>query len=101
MSVQEFIRVKTVEVNGKKLLGIEVMLPDAPPLILLRGDRGFIMCGYLDISVAEKLGLVAAKVKGIKTIEDLLNKNIDECTSKAKELGIHSGVAVKDVVHLI
>ncbi len=92
------VRVKLVELDDKKLLGIEIDLPNAPPLIVLRGDNGFVMCGYLDISVAEKIGVLAARVTGVKSVEEMLDKEIGEVTSKAIEKGVKKGVKVRDIV---
>ena len=93
--MEEFVRI--VMVNDG-VVGLEVRLPDAPPLILVRGRKGFVMCGYLDIGVAEKLGLKAARVTGVGCVEDLLEKEIAEVTSRAREAGIKEGVKVKDVI---
>ncbi|OYT40704.1 MAG: hypothetical protein B6U89_01305 [Desulfurococcales archaeon ex4484_58] len=95
------VHVKLVEVNGSKLLGVEIELPNAPPLIVLRGNRGFIMCGYLDIKVADKLGLVAGRVVGVSSVDELLDKEIVEASSKAIELGIKPGVKVKEVINVL
>ena len=92
------LRTKIIEINGKKIVGFEIDLPNAPPLILFRGDKGFIMCGYLDIKVAEKLGLVAARITGVKNIEEALDKTISEATSKAMEQGVKLGAKVKDIL---
>ncbi len=95
------IHVKIVRINDKKLLGIEISLPNAPPLLVLRGDKGFIMCGYLDIGVAEKLGLIAGRVTGVKSIEEVMDKEIVDTTSKAREHGIKPGVRVKDIIDIL
>lgn len=83
------------------MIGIEVELPNAPPLILIRGDKGFIMCGYLNIDVAEKLGIPAIRVSGVKNIEEMIEKMISEATTKAVELGIKPGMKVKDVLSIL
>ncbi len=95
------LRTKIIEINGKKIVGFEIDLPNAPPLIILRGDKGFIMCGYLDIKVAEKLDLVAARITGVKNIEEALDKTINEATSKAMEQGIKSGMKVREVLKIL
>ena len=59
------------------------------------------MCGYLNISVADKLGLVAARVVGVRTVEDMLEKNIVEVTAKARELGIKEGMKVREALKFI
>lgn len=92
------ISVKIINIDNKKLVGIEIELPNAPPLIILRGDKGFVMCGYLDIKVADKLGLVAARVTGVRSISEMLEKEIVEVTSRASEHGILPGMKVKDII---
>jgi len=95
------VRVKLLDVEGKKLLGVEIELPNAPPLVLIRGDEGFVMCGYLNINVAESLGLIAARVTGVRSVEEMLEKDIGEVTSKAESRGIHRGLKVREVLKLL
>jgi len=97
MDVRDVVRVREVRVGGKSLLGVEVSLPNSPPLVILIGEKGFAMCGFLDIQVAEKLGVVAARVPGVKSVEDMLGKEIASVTSKARELGLVNGVRLLDV----
>ncbi len=98
MVVNTVIRVKRV---SKGVIGVEVVLPNAPPLVLIRGSRGFVMCGYLDMSVAEKLGLVCARVTGISSVEEMLDAVISEASSAAIKQGIKPGMRVRDVVKAI
>ncbi|MCD6487862.1 MAG: DUF1805 domain-containing protein [Desulfurococcales archaeon] len=99
-SVNNIVRVKNIVVDGKKLIGLEVDLPGAP-LVLIRGDKGFIMCGYLNIEVTNKLGIIAAKVSGVKTVEDVLKSSIKAVSLEAEKAGIKIGVKVKDVLDKI
>ncbi|MCS7127893.1 MAG: DUF1805 domain-containing protein [Sulfolobales archaeon] len=92
------VRVKNV---GEGVIGVEVSLPNAPPLIVIAGKRGFIMCGYLDIITADKLNAVAARVRGVKNVEEMLSGEIETATSRAMELGIRAGVKVKEVIDLL
>ena len=92
------VYIKMINLEKKKVIGIEIELPDAPPLILIRGDKGFVMCGYLNIDVAEKLGILAIRVSGVKNIDEMLEKTISEVTTKAMELGIKPGMKVKDIL---
>jgi len=98
VNIETLVHVKKVD---EGIVGLEVSLPNAPPLLLIKGSRGFIMCGYLNISVADKLGLVAGRVVGVKTIEEMLEKNIVEVTAKAKELGIKEGRKVREALKLL
>ncbi len=86
------IVIKQVDVNGRKIIGLEVRNLGKAPLILVKADKGYVMCGYLNINVAEKLGDAAAVVSGVNSIEELLEKPVKEVTSKARELGIKPGM---------
>jgi len=96
--VNTILRVKNIK-DG--VIGFEIELSNAPPLILIRGKRGFVMCGYINLDVAEKLGLVVVRVSGVSSIEEMLEKEVSNATSKAKEIGIKDGVKVKDIIDLI
>ncbi len=51
-----------VPINGKIFSGVEVPLP-AAPLVLVSNANGFVMCGYLNVETAERLGVAAAMVR--------------------------------------
>jgi uncharacterized protein YunC (DUF1805 family) len=85
-------------IDGKAFQGVKSTLPDLPPLLLIKGEKGFVICGYLNLEVAEKLGAAAAIVSGVKTFDDVLNAEIKAATSKAKELGVEPGKVVKEVI---
>jgi len=86
------ISVASLKVNGKACLGVRVELPDSPPLLLVVAEKGFVMCGFLNVEVAERLGVTAAIVSGVKTFEDVLNAQIKAVTSKAKGFGVEVGM---------
>jgi uncharacterized protein YunC (DUF1805 family) len=81
-----------VKVDDKSCQGIRADLPESPPLLLIIAEKGFVMCGFLNIEAAERLGVVAAMVSGVKTFEDVLNAQVKAATSKAKSLGIEVGM---------
>jgi len=84
--------VDAVRVGDKKFLGVRVELPDSPPLVLIVAEKGFVMCGFLNIEAAERLGVTAVMVSGVKTFEDVLNAEVEAATSKAKSLGVKLGM---------
>jgi len=59
------ISVMSVKVDDETCLGVRVELPGSPPLLLVVAERGFVMCGFLDVDVAERLGVAAAVVSGV------------------------------------
>lgn len=82
------IAISSLKVNGLSCLGVKVELPDSPPLLLVIGQKGFVMCGFLNVDAAERLGVAAAMVSGVKSFDDLLNAQVKALTSKAKNLGV-------------
>jgi uncharacterized protein YunC (DUF1805 family) len=79
-------------------LGLKAVMKGLPPLLLVKGDKGFVMCGYLNIDVAERLGAAAAVVSGVSSFDDVLNAEIRSATTKAKALGLEPGKVVRNVI---
>jgi len=88
MESVRMIYVASVKVYNKTCVGVKVELPDSPPLLLVIADKGFVMCGFLNVDVAEKLSIAAATVSGVKNFEDVLDGEVKAVTSKAKNLGV-------------
>ena len=87
------IQVTSLKVDGKNCLGLRVDLPDCPaPLLLVVAEKGFVMCGFLNVEAAEKLNAAAAVVTGVKVFDDVLNAQVKAVTSKAKSLGVEVGM---------
>lgn len=81
-------------------LGIRIELQNAS-LVLITAEKGYIMCGYLNISAAEKKGDAACMVRGVSSFDDVLNAKVVELTSKAKTLGIREGMSGKEALKLL
>ncbi|MGQ9759662.1 MAG: YunC family protein [Candidatus Methanomethylicaceae archaeon] len=80
---------------------IRVAMPDAPPLIIIRARKGVIFCGYLNPEVAERTGLVAAIVSGVKTLDETLERPVVFCTKRAEALGIKPGMSGREALSLL
>lgn len=85
------------DLNGKKVHALEVELPGAP-LVVAWGKAGFVMCGYLSIESAEKLGVAAAMVRGVKTIDDLLTAKVQQASTAAVGRGVKTGTTGRDAL---
>jgi uncharacterized protein YunC (DUF1805 family) len=92
------IKIDKLEIRESCFQGLKVELKGLPPLLLVEGDKGFVMCGYLNLDVAESLGATAAVVSGVNSFEDVLNAEIKSSTTKAKALGLEPGKKVRDVI---
>ena len=72
-------------------MGYEIDLQHAK-LILAVAPKGYVMCGYLNMAGADKFNDLAAIVKGVNSIEDLLSKEISEVSKLAAAKGIKPGM---------
>ncbi|HVP40348.1 MAG TPA: DUF1805 domain-containing protein [Candidatus Krumholzibacteriaceae bacterium] len=90
-----------LEIADKIATGLLVELPDSPPLVMIIGKTGFIMCGFLNMDTAEKLNVAAAMVSGVKSFEDVLKAEVKAATSKARMKGINVGMKGEDALKLL
>ena len=79
--------IESIELENGTALGLKIDMEHAP-LLVIRAPRGFVMCGYLDISMAQRLDDVAVKVTGVRNFEDVLASGVVEATQAAIDLGI-------------
>ncbi|MFN0118163.1 MAG: YunC family protein [Elusimicrobiota bacterium] len=86
-----------IDLNGQIIKGIEIKFSKAP-LVLAKAKSGFVMCGYLNLETAEKLGDAAAVVRGVMTVEDLLKAKIQGFTSFAAQKGVKEGMTGKEAL---
>jgi uncharacterized protein YunC (DUF1805 family) len=93
------ISITGLKVDGKNCTGLRLDLPECPvPLLLITAEKGFVMCGFLNVEAAERIGVSAAMVNGVKTFEDVLNAPVKAITSKAKSLGVQEGMKGADAL---
>jgi uncharacterized protein YunC (DUF1805 family) len=92
------ISVTSVKVDSKGCLGVKIELPDSPPILIMVAEKGFVMCGFLNVDAAEKVGVAAAVVSGVKSFEDVLDAKVKAVTSKARTLGVNVGMKGVDVL---
>jgi uncharacterized protein YunC (DUF1805 family) len=93
---------KTQQIKLEKgtATGYEINLGNAP-LLLIQAQKGYLMCGYLNIAAANKLGDIAGRVTGVKTFDDVLNASLVEVSENAKKLNIHEGMKGKDFINML
>ncbi len=85
--------------EGKKLLAVRVSL--AAPLLLIRGSKGFLGCGYFSLEALDKIGDAAAIVKGVKDFDQMLSAKVAVVSEKAKALGVAEGMSGKEALLLM
>ncbi|MFQ5758820.1 MAG: YunC family protein [Candidatus Bathyarchaeia archaeon] len=95
------ISINPLKIDGKAAVGVKVDLPGSPPLLLVIGETGFVMCGFLNMDAAEKLDVTAAMVSGVKNFDDVLEAEVKAVTSEARKKGIKPGMTGKEALKLL
>lgn len=95
------IRVSRIEIDGKVSVGLKVELPNSLPIVAIIGEVGVVMCGFLNMQTAERLGLAAATVSGVEGFGDMLNAEIQAVTSGAEKRGVVLGLKGREAVKLL
>lgn len=98
------VELKPVQINEESFTALTAKLPGTN-LMAVFNDKGYIMCGALDVGLLnEKLAdrkIVAARATGVRTIEQLLEAPLESVTIEAENLGISKGMKGKDALLLM
>lgn len=98
--ISEVIEYRKVTVGAENVDAICITLL-SKNFILLRGNKGYVACGYLDMKVADKFKDVAVKITGVSTINEALKAKAAVVSAAAKRIGLHKGEAVRDILKKI
>ena len=67
-------------------------------VLMIRGGKGFLGCGYLSVATADKTGDALAVVSGVKNYDDMLQASVKAVSAAAAELGVVVGMSGKDAL---
>ena len=95
------IYMEPVSIDGKTFLAVTVQLPKTT-LLTVSNDKGYIMCGALDVGLLndrlKDRQIVAGRAVGVKTIEELLNAPLESVTLEAEKYGITKGTVGREAL---
>ena len=95
------IDLSPIELNGHTFLAVTVLLPKTT-LLSISNDKGYIMCGALDVGLLndqlKDRKIVAGRAVGVRTIDQLLNAPLESVTYEAESLGIYKGMIGRDAL---
>jgi len=92
--------VEQIDLEKGSALGFKMDMEHAP-LLVIRAGCGFVMCGYLNMDIPDKLGDVAVRVTGVKSFEDVLNAMVVDISEAAKKRGITAGMTAKEALNMM
>jgi uncharacterized protein YunC (DUF1805 family) len=94
------MQTRDIPIGGKTAAGFHIDL-NGVPLLVARGAKGFVMCGYLNVAAADKFGQAAAVVRGVKDLDELLAKPVAEVSAAAAKLGVKPGMSGRDALEIL
>jgi uncharacterized protein YunC (DUF1805 family) len=62
------------------------------PLLIIKGTKGFLACGYIHVETCNKTGEACAVVTGVKTHDDMTAADIKAVSIEAQKLGVRIGM---------
>ena len=62
------------------------------PLLVIKGSKGFLGCGYINVETCNKTGEACAIVSGVKTHDEMLDAEIKAVSQEAARLGVRVGM---------
>lgn len=97
---QFMIQVESVVIDGNPFEFMKMDMGNAP-LVVLKGRKGFVMCGYLNLEASQKIGDLSVRVTGVKDLETVLASTVAGMSEKAAVAGIKEGQKVSEILHLL
>lgn len=74
-----------IEIMDKEFEGFRIDFTNAP-LLVIRGDKGFLACGYINMEVCNKLGDICGIVRGVSNFDEMLSAEVVDMSEKAREI---------------
>jgi uncharacterized protein YunC (DUF1805 family) len=68
------------------------------PLLVIKGSKGFLGCGYINVEACNKTGEACAVVTGVKTHEAMLSAEIQAVSTEAAKLSVRVGMMGKEAL---
>lgn len=89
------INLEIVDLDGAKAIGVSVELPQTRALTIST-ERGYISAGHMDLPFLEgrhpERKILAARVTNVRSIADLLEAKVYDCTPAATAAGVEPGM---------
>jgi len=85
------MKLTKIQLPDKQADGYEI--PVGPfNLVFAATGTGTVVCGAFDLAAFDKHGHPAAKVTGVKTVDDLLAAAVKDVNEAGRKKGIHVGM---------
>jgi uncharacterized protein YunC (DUF1805 family) len=70
------------------------------PLLIIKGAKGFLACGYINVETCNKTGEACAIVTGVKNHDAMLVAEIKAVSIEAAKLGVRVGMKGEETLEI-
>lgn len=94
------VQIEMLETGGQKVTGVRILSPGGeghPNMLVILCEKGYVMCGYLNLAAAESFD-EAAVIVGGSCFEETLANPVKAVSPKAKALGVEVGMTGAEAV---
>jgi uncharacterized protein YunC (DUF1805 family) len=70
-------------------------------LLLIRGSRGLLGCGYVSLEAADRVGDALAIVRGVRNYAEMQSAPVVAVSRRARELGVAEGMSGAQALALL
>ena len=67
-------------------------------VLMIRGRKGMLGCGYLSVATADKTGDALAVVSGVKNYDDMMLASVKAVSAAAAALGVTVGMGGREAL---
>ena len=71
------------------------------PLLIIKGSKGFLGCGYINVESCNKTGEACGIVSAVRTHDDMLVAELRAVSSEAAKLGLRVGMKGQEALELL
>ena len=68
------------------------------PLLIIKGSKGFLGCGYINVETCNKTGEACAIVTGVKTHDEMLSAEVKAVSQEAEKIGVRVGMTGEEAL---
>ncbi len=87
----------TIELQDHEYYAFNIPTPHSR-ILVIKGKKGLLACGYIDISTADKVGDAVAVVTGVDTYVEMMATQVVKVSKAARRLGIEVGMEGKEAL---
>jgi len=71
------------------------------PLLIIKGAKGFLACGYVNAATCDKTGEACAIVTGVRSHDDMLAAPVQAVSREASKLSLRVGMTGREALEIL